>query len=177
MLSNLVMTIIGPDRPGLAESLASSITAHGGNWLESRMGHLGGQFAGILRVQVDEASVEAMIDALRELESQELNVVVNRGTPSGSTGGTVDALKLEVIGHDRPGIVAEITRVLADFKANVEVLETERLSAPMSGEMLFQARARIVLPTGCREEEVRERLEEIASDLMVEFRLESDLPA
>jgi glycine cleavage system regulatory protein len=50
MTSDLVMTIIGPERPDLVESLASIITSHGGNWFESRTGHLGGQFAGILRV-------------------------------------------------------------------------------------------------------------------------------
>src|SRR4051812_3506563 len=40
----LVMTIIGPDRPGLVELLASLVAEHGGNWLESRMSHLAGQF-------------------------------------------------------------------------------------------------------------------------------------
>lgn len=174
MLSHLVMTIIGPDRPGLVESLASTITAHGGNWLESRMGHLGGQFAGILRVQVAEESVVAMTEALRAMESEEFRVVVNRGAATDAVMGAFDVLHLEVIGHDRPGIVSEITRVLASFQINVESLETERISAPMSGEMLFQARARIDLPSECSEAGVREKLEEIASDLMVEFRLEQD---
>lgn len=174
MLAHLVMTIIGPDRPGLVESLASTIQAHGGNWLESRMGHLGGQFAGILRVQVEEGSVATMTDALRALESNQLRVVINRGAESDVLEQKVNALNLEVIGHDRPGIVSEITRVLAGFRINVESLETERLSAPMSGEMLFQARARIDLPSDCLEEEVRHTLEEIASDLMVELRLEQE---
>ena len=44
----------------------------------------------------------------------------------------------------------------------------------MSGEMLFQARAKIDLPSDCSEDKVREKLEEIASDLMVELRLEQD---
>lgn len=174
MLSHLVMTIIGPDRPGLVESLASTITAHGGNWLESRMGHLGGQFAGILRVQVPEESVVAMTEALRAMESEEFRVVVNRGAAEDAVMGGFDVLNLEVIGHDRPGIVSEITRVLAGFQINVESLETERISAPMSGEMLFQARARIGLPSECSEAGVRQKLEEIASDLMVELRLEQD---
>ena len=82
MASNLLMTIIGPDRPGLVESLASVITAHGGNWLESRMGHLGGQFTVILRVQVPEESVEPMTRALRELELIQVSVVAARDVPS-----------------------------------------------------------------------------------------------
>jgi glycine cleavage system regulatory protein len=174
MSSNLVMTIIGPDRPGLVESLASTIAAHGGNWLESRMEHLGGQFAGILSVQVPEESVEPMTRALRELESNQLSVVVNRGaSPEVSDSGRT-ALNLEVIGHDRPGIISKITRVLAGFKINVQELETERLSAPMSGEMMFQARARITLPKSCKEHDLQAELEFIASDLMVELRLEQE---
>ena len=42
----LVMTIIGPDRTGLVESVARAVADHGGNWLESRMCRLGGEFAG-----------------------------------------------------------------------------------------------------------------------------------
>jgi glycine cleavage system regulatory protein len=174
MSSNLVMTVIGPDLPGLVELLASTITAHGGNWLESRMGHLGGQFAGILRIQVPEESAESMTRALRGLESNQVSVVVNRDDPSEVTDSAQTVLNLEVIGHDRPGIVSEISRVLAGFKINVEQLETECLSAPMSGEMMFQARARIALPQACEEREVRAELEQIASDLMVELRLEQD---
>ena len=52
MLANLVMTVIGADRPGLVEMVATRVADHGGNWLESRMCRLGGQFAGILRVEV-----------------------------------------------------------------------------------------------------------------------------
>ena len=174
MSSNLLMTIIGPDRPGLVESLATAITAHGGNWLESRMGHLGGQFTGILRIQVPDESVEPMTRALRELELIQLSVVADRDVPYEVSDSTQTTLNLEVIGHDRPGIISEISRVLTGFKINVEELETERLSAPMSGEMMFQARARIALPRSCEESEVRAELEHIASDLMVELRLEQE---
>ena len=44
----LVMTVIGKDRTGLVETLAEIVAGHGGNWLESRMCRLGGEFAGIL---------------------------------------------------------------------------------------------------------------------------------
>jgi glycine cleavage system regulatory protein len=174
MSSNLILTIIGPDRPGLVESLATTIAAHGGNWLESRMGHLGGQFAGILRVQAPEKSVEPMTRDLRKLESIQVSVLSDHDAPSEVSDSAKKTLNLEVIGHDRPGIVSEISGVLAGFKVNVEELETERLSAPMSGEMMFQARARIALPRSCEEGEVRAELEHIASDLMVELRLEQE---
>ena len=48
----LVMTIISPDRTGLVEAVARAVADHGGNWLESRMCRLGGDFAGILRIEI-----------------------------------------------------------------------------------------------------------------------------
>lgn len=44
-MNDLVLTLIGPDRPGLVEAVADTIAARGGNWVESRMARLGGQFA------------------------------------------------------------------------------------------------------------------------------------
>ena len=64
MPTSLVLTVLGEDRPGLVESLASIIARHEGNWLESRMAQLAGQFAGILRASVPEARAAALITAL-----------------------------------------------------------------------------------------------------------------
>ena len=63
-MPDLVLTLIGPDRPGLVEAVAEVIAGHGGNWLESRMAHLAGQFAGILRVEVPGAQVAPLSVAL-----------------------------------------------------------------------------------------------------------------
>jgi len=55
---SLVLTVIGPDRPGLVESLSQAIAQQEGNWLESRMARMAGQFAGILRVNIEEERAE-----------------------------------------------------------------------------------------------------------------------
>src|SRR3954463_5899253 len=77
MLATLVMTVIGADRPGLVQSVAACVADHGGNWLESRMCHLGGQFAGILRVEVSASQREELEKALRKLETDGLQVVIH----------------------------------------------------------------------------------------------------
>ncbi len=78
-MKDLVLTLIGPDRPGLVESLAKRVADHGGNWLESRMAHLAGQFAGILRVEVPPDKIDALQRALGELEAEGLRVVAQDG--------------------------------------------------------------------------------------------------
>ena len=169
-MTDLVLTLIGPDRPGLVEATAELVASHGGNWLESRMAHLAGKFAGILRVEIPEDKSAALLSALAELASRGLKVV---GEPSGedrhpAAGRTLD---LELIGLDRPGIVRDISQLLANSGANVEELATDRSSAPMSGEMLFCAKSRVRLPSDADLAALRAALERLASDLMVEIRL------
>ncbi|MCX8156912.1 MAG: ACT domain-containing protein [Verrucomicrobiae bacterium] len=171
MQRTLVMTIIGPDRPGLVEQVAALVAAHGGNWLESRMAHLGGQFAGILRVAVPPEQQAALENALRQLHQAGLHVVAQAGPtpPAASPAGRL--LRLELVGHDRPGIVRDISRVLAAHNVNVEELETGCESAPMSGEILFRAQAQISVPPACDLAALRAALEKIAADLIVDLHL------
>lgn len=166
----LVMTIIGEDRPGLVDSVASLVAAHGGNWLESRMSHLGGQFAGILRVQVPAHQETALVDKLKQLQARGLTVVVQADRAPAPPAGQ-RLMHLELVGQDRPGIVHQISHALAAHGVNVEELHTECASAPMSGEILFKARARLHVPAACKLADLRVDLEKIAADLIVDITL------
>jgi glycine cleavage system regulatory protein len=217
---SLVLTVIGPDRPGLVEAIADVVAAHGASWLESRMAHLAGQFAGILQVEVDVQQRDNLISGLAALEKLRLETVIHPDSRSSgaSDGPTADGpsaddpfgvgeqpasgqfqkpqaqvqesqqgplaevaagamgqrgtiVCLELVGQDHPGIVREVTRVLADSSVNVEELQTERASAPGTGQLLFRASARLQLPEGVTEEALRQALEQVAGDLMVDLQL------
>ena len=170
MAQSLVLTLIGADRPGLVGALSKAIAGHGANWLESHMSRLAGKFAGILLVSVPEAQAQPLTDALHALQSEGLRIVVETSGPE-EPGESHLALELNLIGQDRPGIVRDISRALAGRGVNVEELSTRCSSAPMSGEMLFHATARLQLPAGVRVDELREALEELANDLMVDITL------
>jgi glycine cleavage system regulatory protein len=170
MLATLVMTIIGADRPGLVQLIATRVADHGGNWLESRMCHLGGQFAGILRAEVPAARVDELVKALQTLESAGLNVTIH--TESGAAPSAIGSVAaLELVGQDRPGILRLVAGVLAAHGVNVEELASERVSAPMGGGTLFKARATVLVPPGTSLGALRGDLERIASDLMVDLNL------
>lgn len=171
MQRSLVMTVIGNDRPGLVDSVAGLVAEHGGNWLESRMSRLGGQFAGIVHVEVPAHNESALVSALKELDARGLTVVVHSDRPE-SVASPLPTSLLEIVGQDRPGIVREISHALAKFGVNVEELHTECVSAAMSGENLFKARARLSIPKTCDAAELRRTLEKIAADLIVEISLE-----
>jgi len=170
----LVLTLISPDRTGLVEAVARAVAEHGGNWLESRLCRLGGEFAGILRVEIPAAKKSALLAALQKLQTHGLQIVVREDAPVPAATG--QQTKLEIVGADRPGIVREITHALARAGVNVEEFSSEVASAPMSGETLFKASARLRLPEGCDLAALKNDLEKIAADLLVDVSL-ADFPA
>jgi len=171
-VDHLVVTVIARDKPGLVEQLAKCVAEHGGNWLESRMARMAGQFAGILRVAVPAAAHGELAAALQGLEGQGIRVQL---APCGAEPGSGwRSIRLELVGNDRSGIVRDITRLLAEHGVNLESLDTEVVPAPMSSEPLFHAEAQLAVPPGLPLDVLQERLETLADDLMVELILRSE---
>ena len=170
MTVSLVLTVIGPDRPGLVEALAQSVASHDGNWLESRMARMAGQFAGILRVSVPTEQAAGLTEELRSLSPEGLHVVVANSDANSTDDGSRN-LHLDLLGSDRSGIIRDISRALANRGVNVDELNTSIESAPMSGELLFRATADLRVPTDLDLDELRSSLESLASELMVDLTL------
>ncbi len=171
-MNHLVLTVIAPDQPGLVERIAQCIAAHDGNWLESRMSRMAGQFAGILRVEVPGESREALTAGLQALGSQGIRVLVAESGDEPASGWR--PILLDLVGNDRPGIVRDITRLLAENGVNLERLNTEVAPAPMSSELLFHAEALLAVPQSLPLDLLRDKLENLADDLMVELNLRSE---
>ena len=171
-MDHLVLTVIAPDQPGLVERIAQCIAAHGGNWLESRMARMAGQFAGILRVAVPAGGYDELVEGLQGLSVHGIRVLVAQSGIEPSC--TWKPIHLDLVGNDRPGIVRDITRLLAEHGINVESLTTEVAPAPMSSDPLFHAEAVLAVPLTLPLELLRERLESLADDMMVELNLRSE---
>lgn len=138
------------------------------------MARLAGRFSGIVQVNVPDESVAALKEALEELRGDELELALEPTRPEFVSDNYVSFV-LELVGQDRTGIVREISAALATHGANVVELVTDCSSAPMSGEMLFSANARIRCPRDMGFEALRETLERLADDLMVDINLEQSL--
>ncbi len=171
MAASLILTIVGPDRPGLVNLISDQVTGCGGNWLESRMANLAGQFAGIVHLHVPEGSVEPLIRAFGELEQQGLRIVVTRGADR-VPAAAGRRMQLELVGQDRPGIVREISHALASRGVSIEELMTDCVSGSMSGESLVRASARLRVPSQLGTAQLRSALEALANDLMVDLTLD-----
>lgn len=171
MRAEIVLTLIGRDRPGLVDALAGVVASHGGNWEESRMARLAGKFAGVLRVTVQPEAALGLRQALAALEREGLKIAIELSEqPSAPDSGR--HLRLDLVGNDREGIVREISRALATRNVNVEELDTSCEDAPMGGGRLFRAQALLRAPSDLGVEQLRTVLEALADDLMVEVTLD-----
>ena len=161
----LVLTAIGEDRPGLVGELSATISAHQGNWLESSMSQLAGKFAGIVKVDIARAHVDALQAALARLEG--LKVTAETSVPAVAAKGR--RMQLSLVGHDRIGIVREVTQTLVRHTVNVEKLETFISTAAMSADTLFNAHAILHLDAALDPQVLARELEAISNDLMVDL--------
>lgn len=167
MTTSLVLTIAANDRPGIMSRLSTTISNHGGNWLESRMARLAGQFAGIICVECETATEPAIREGLEQLHSEGIHVHVL------GQGNVVDYpftrhMKIDIFGNDRPGIVSQLARTISNAGANIEELNTSIESAPMSGQPIFHACGTICLPESSDDESVIAAIESLSDDLTIE---------
>ena len=171
MSVSLVLTVIGDDRPGLVGQLSAAISKHGGNWLESSMSHLAGKFAGIVCVAIDDSRLNALKAELASLQGLRITAEVSESTEAPANR----RLRLALVGHDRIGIVREVSQVLARHAVNVEELNTHTASAPMSAEILFHASAELTAAEHLDARALTSDLEQISNDLMVDITLDETI--
>ncbi|PUA27066.1 MAG: cellulose-binding protein [Cellvibrio sp. 79] len=171
MNTQLVLTVLSDDRPGVVEQLAQTISQHHGNWLESRMAQLAGKFAGILQIAVAQEHQDQLQAALNDLNSKGFKIVVDNAV--NTTKPEYREFSFSVVGNDRPGIVREIAQAFAVRHINMGELETACSSMPWSGEPLFEATGVIEVPKAVDMNELYDYLDKIADDLAVDIRLES----
>lgn len=137
------------------------------------MARMAGRFAGILQLSVTPEAADDLAAALARLQDQGLRVVVERAEPESTTGGG-PLYRIELVGNDRPGLVRDMSSILAERSINVEELATECSDAPMAGGLLLRVTAEVRGPADLSAEELRHALEARAPDFMVEVERVAD---
>jgi glycine cleavage system regulatory protein len=170
MNKTLVLTAICADRQGLIQMLSEVIFKHDASWEESSMAHLAGQFAGILTVNVNEELIPALEKDLRGLSDHGMAVTLNESadTPDAANEQTI---WLDLTCHDKPGIMREVSNVFVTQGVSVQSLDTEVVSASMSGGDMFVAGAQLLVCKDFDMENLQEALEGLSDDLMVDLAL------
>lgn len=163
----VILTVVGSDRPGLTRGIAEAVEAAGGNWLESHLSRLGGRYVGSVLVELPDTRLAELEAAAHRIDASGLKIEIVAAADSDERGGT--PLRIEIVGQDRPGIVREVTAVLAGLDVNIEELVTGIEGSAWSGAPLFRAKVSLLVPATLSTDAVREALEGISGEIMVDF--------
>jgi methionyl-tRNA formyltransferase len=168
--TSLVATVMGPDRPGIVRAISDRAQRQGANWTVSHMARIAGEFAGMVHFEVARDKAEALAESLRALEPSGLKVAVATSTPGAAPAGwrTFD---LELVGDDRVGIVADLTRLLAERGISIERLNTETVRGESPAKARFKVNAHLLVPARLDLEALRAELGALAQSLMVDIAL------
>lgn len=173
MRSQLLVTSIGEDRPGIVARLTEVFVANGANLEESRMAILGGEFAAIMLVSIASNQIPTMEKELAKLQSEGISVST-RKTSAHDPARFSGYSKYEIVlkGADHEGIVHKISSYLKDQSINIESVETLVVNAPVTGSPLFQMRAAIQVPPNISRNELQKNLDAVGQEESVDIELD-----
>jgi glycine cleavage system transcriptional repressor len=156
-MSQLAVTVIGPDRPGIIADVTEALAQVGVNLEDSTMTLLRGHFAMMI---VCTGPFGPVKDALEPLRG-ELVITVREMGPETAHAPLGAPYILSVHGADRPGIVSAVTRMIATAGGTVTDLTTR-----LSGE-LYVMTAEVELPPSAELPMLMRALEITAEELGV----------
>ena len=168
MTQELVVTAVGPDRPGIASDFTGHVHAAGANLADTRMANLRGQFALIALVQGTHEVLEDVKRRMKE-SAPRMHLAVEFHAPSTKEGAHASRdgvpFRLKTYSMDQPGIVHRFTHYLREQHINVEELETRLESAPFMGSPVFTMEIVMLVPKTVSVKEIRRELEELGDKL------------
>ena len=171
-MAQLIISAVGPDRPGIVGELTGHLHSAGGNILDSRMVNLRGQFAVMILIEVsDDAGKNLARDLPAGGTKMGLNLFVNTQSAAAKS---VQGLhyQLKTYSMDQPGIVARLTNLLRQHGVNIEELVAHQESAAFAGSPLFVTQMRVTVPPSVAVRKLRSDLETLCNELNCDVDLE-----
>lgn len=173
-MQELVITAIGPDRPGLVRQLTAPLLAGNANVADSRMINLRGQFAVILLAEVPDKGMDTVQAELLTVAEELGLTLVFRGEPHREEPWPTTVgvpYKLETYAMDQPGIVHRITDLLQRHGVNVEELETRSQPRPQTGAPLFNMELSMTVPSTVSIKALRGEMEALCDEMNCDMEL------
>jgi glycine cleavage system transcriptional repressor len=132
MTTNALVSVSCPDRLGLVSAITGCLFDLGANLGDTTFAVLGeaAEFISVVEVPSGTApeAIEAALRKLPELSDAEISVSPFTLAPVHGPSGQVN-YRITVSGGDRPGLVARLSEVFVEFKANIVRLNAERIVA------------------------------------------------
>ncbi|MEO5728717.1 MAG: ACT domain-containing protein [Byssovorax sp.] len=170
----LVLSGLGPDRPGLVAEVTEFLTERGANVEDSRMAVLGGEFGILVLVSGTPGELEAIErDRAGLAEKTGLELLLRRTKSPEDHRRAVSVpclVTAEALDHE--GIVRAVSRALHGAGVNIVSLEATTYEAADTGTPLFRLEARVDLPPEVTVDKLRKAMDVVAEaeNLDIEVR-------
>jgi len=174
-MAQLIITAVGPDRPGIVGELTAHLHAGGGNILDSRMVNLRGEFAMMILLEVADDAAAAKLAGDLPADGDRIGLrlsVTPQHARAASKPPEGIPYRLKTYSMDQPGIVARLSAVLRAMGVNIEELEARQDSAPFAGSPLFSTEMRLTVPRSVPLAQLRRELENVGNELNVDVDLD-----
>ena len=165
MGDQFIMTVVGPDEPGVMNSLAEITHRHEGKWLASKISNLEGQFAAVIKVEAPAAQTQRLKEALIALPR--LQLAIHDCRPAQSTA--TRSVSLTIDSEDYPGLVNEVAALLHSHGINVNHMTSHRLSVAETGSTVFTAELDMSVPAELDPAQVAMELECLHKRMVVQI--------
>jgi len=171
-----ILTVVGKDHPGIIAGIAGTLYEYECNIQELSQTVLSDEFAMILLLQptrkIDiqklDASLRERCESLEVIHTLRLATTTAGYTPSVPKGKVI----VTVIGADRIGIVASVTKVLADMGINIVELSTAPLYI-VHDEPQYTMIARVEVEDDMDMLKLSDALQDCARSLSVKINVQS----
>lgn len=175
--AHVVVNAVGADRPGIVSEVTKHVVDHGGNVGESQAAKLGQYFSLMMLCTVPTqklASFQASMTTLKGMNASVFETELPKVTTVRAAIGYSGIVYLE--GADQPGIVHNVTAILAANGLSIDKLKTGEDIAPYGGTTLFHmhcvASAQEPLAKDFDVEKIRVQLEALGERLNCDVTLE-----
>ena len=123
----------------------------------------------MVHFEVPRENADAFADSLRGLEASSGLKLVIAKSDSAQVPAGLHGVELELVGDDRVGILSNVTRILAEAGVSIEHIHTEIVGTTPSAPRTFKIAAHLLVPNTLASDELRRRLEAVATEMMVDI--------
>ena len=168
----IVISAVGKDRTGIVQDLSKVILSCGGNIEESRMTTLGSEFAMLLLVSGNWATLNKLEQGLNKLgDGKDLTVSI-RQTDAKMASGDRMPYAVDIVSLDQQGIVFNLANFFATHDIEIADVATRSYAAAHTGSPMFSVQMAINVPSTVHIAQLREEFMEICDRLNLDAILE-----
>jgi glycine cleavage system transcriptional repressor len=172
MSSNLVISVLGKDRPGIVNELSECILDAGGNIADSRMSVLGGDFAVILMVSGNWNTIAKIEGQLAQLAETLDMTITSRRTEQRPVRRDLLPYGVDVVALDHPGIVHHLASFFSARDINIQGMDTSTYCAAHTGTPMFNVHMTVEIPARLHIATLREDFMEFCDQLNLDGVME-----